>query len=165
MHFEFSYSVSIWKCNNLCFYFRNFVIHTYIWVTSAFLFRYTLITAIERTERLLTCFHLVWLIFRGKLSNMHAFSVNDYIPSFIRKGKQLIWKFFLKHQEFLQTFANFGLFSNITEQTRNQLERFLCLLYGGKSCFNINELSKIIRHWSIFKIYKTCWIKTFNLFI
>ena len=78
------------------------------------------------------------------LSGMHAFSGNDYISSFSRKGKPLIWKFLLKHQEFLQTFANLGLFSSVTEQTRNQLERFVYLLCGGKSCTNINELRSII---------------------
>ena len=81
---------------------------------------------------------------RQTLSGMHAFRVNDYISSFSRKGKPLIWKFLLKHQEFLQAFANLGLFSNVTEQTRNQLERFVCLLYSGKSCTNINKLRSII---------------------
>ena len=81
---------------------------------------------------------------RQGLSVMHAFSGNDHISPFFRRVKPLIWKFLLKHQEFLQTFANVGLFSNVTEQTRNQLERFVCLLYGGKICTNVNELRSII---------------------
>ena len=74
---------------------------------------------------------------------MHAFSGNDYMSSFFGKGKPLIWKFLLNHQEFLQTFANLGLFNNVREQTRNQLERFVCL-YGGISSTNIHELRSII---------------------
>ena len=80
------------------------------------------------------------------LSGMHAFSGNDYISSFFHKGKPLMWKILLKHQEFMQTFANLGLFSNVTEETRSQLERFVCLLYGGKSCTSVNEMrSNIFR--------------------
>ena len=31
--------------------------------------------------------------------------------------------------------------------------------------FLLKDWNKIIHHWSIFKIYKTHWIKTFNLFM
>ena len=36
--------------------------------------------------------------------------------------------------------SNLGLFSNVTEETRNQLEKFVCLLYGGESCSSVNEM-------------------------
>ena len=83
---------------------------------SAFLFSYTLIATMERTERLLTCLLSCLTDVKSQaLSGIHAFSGNDYISSFFRKGKLLIWKFPRKHQGFLPTLAKVGLFSNVTE--------------------------------------------------
>ena len=55
-----------------------------------------------------------------------------------------IWKLMNKHQEFMQTFANFGLFGNVTEETRHELERFVCMLYGGKKRTKINEMRSFL---------------------
>ena len=42
------------------------------------------------------------------LAGIHAFSGNDYISSFFRKGKKCFWKKVRSNQQFLETFANLG---------------------------------------------------------
>ena len=54
------------------------------------------------------------------LAGMHAFSGNDYISSFFRKGKLMIWKLLLKNDKFMEEFA--------------------CLMYGDKKFKKVNEL-------------------------
>ena len=65
---------------------------------------------------------------RCALAGMHAFSGNDYISSFFRKGKQTIWKLVLGNERFLQTFSEFGLFSTTREDVKVVLEEFICCL-------------------------------------
>ena len=43
------------------------------------------------------------------LLGVHAFSGNDYVSSFFRKGKSAFWKLALKKHEFLQLLGKLGL--------------------------------------------------------
>ena len=40
---------------------------------------------------------------RKAVAGMHSFSGNDYISSFCRKGKNVMWKLILKNEEFIET--------------------------------------------------------------
>ena len=71
---------------------------------------------------------------------MHAFSGNDYVSSFFRKGKLLIWKLLLKNDKFMEAFADLGLFSTVTGALKSTLEEFVCLMYGDKKLKKVNEL-------------------------
>ena len=42
------------------------------------------------------------------LLGMHAFTRNDYVSSFLRKGKQVCWKLIKDNAEFLQIFGELG---------------------------------------------------------
>ena len=74
------------------------------------------------------------------LAGMHAFSENDYMSSFFRKGKLMIWKLLLKNDKFMEAFADFGLFSTATGALKSTLEEFVCLMYGDKKFKKVNEL-------------------------
>lgn len=83
---------------------------------------------------------------RQALAGMHAFSGNDYISAFFRKGKKQVWKNLMKDEAFMETFSNLGLFGHIMEETRKDLERFVCYMYGDKKCTSVDELRiKIFR--------------------
>ena len=55
---------------------------------------------------------------------MHAFSGNDYVSSFFRKGKIAVWKKILSNPEFVDIFGSLGDFNY------EEFERFVCALYG-----------------------------------
>ena len=69
---------------------------------------------------------------------MHAFTCN--VSDFFRKGKQTIWKLLLKDERFVETFANLGLFSSPTDEIRNALEEFVCVIYGDKKCDSVDQM-------------------------
>ena len=62
------------------------------------------------------------------LAGMHAFSGNDYISSFFRKGKLMIWKLLLKNDKFMEAFADLGLFSTATGALKSTCGRPRCLV-------------------------------------
>ena len=77
---------------------------------------------------------------RQALAGIHAFSGNDYISAFFRKGKRKFWKLLMENEEFIQTFTNLGLFGHVMEETRDELEKFVCLVYGNGKCTSVDQL-------------------------
>ena len=69
---------------------------------------------------------------RKALIGMHAFSGNDYVSSFFRKGKVAFWKAMLKRQEFIRLFAELGSSPQVPDHISQGLERFVCALYGNQ---------------------------------
>ena len=43
------------------------------------------------------------------LLGMHAFTGNDYAPSFFKKGKEMCWKLVRKFEKFERCFINLGM--------------------------------------------------------
>ncbi len=76
---------------------------------------------------------LVWL---------HAFSGNDYLSSFFRKGKSLCWKALLKKREFVEVFGKLGMENEVTESLLEELQKFVCCLYGYPRLSNVNDVRK-----------------------
>ena len=64
---------------------------------------------------------------------LHAFSGNDYISSFFKKGKEKCWKLMEKYEKFETCFANFGSESMLQENDFHILQEFVSLLYGVKA--------------------------------
>ena len=52
---------------------------------------------------------------RQALVGVHAFSGNDYVLCFFRKGKNKFWDVLAQHERFVQTFADLGLFGHVME--------------------------------------------------
>ena len=78
------------------------------------------------------------------LLGMHAFTGNDYVSSFLRKGKQVCWKLIKDSAEFLQIFGELGSQDSVSESTAAGLEKFVCSLYGEKRLSSVNRVRKII---------------------
>ena len=64
-----------------------------------------------------------------------AFTGNNYISSFFRKGKPACWKILEKDAKFVDAFCSLGLSLELDQEVLKALEEFVCLLYGsqGKS--------------------------------
>ena len=60
----------------------------------------------------------------------HAFTGNDYISSFFRKGKTACWKIVEKNSKFVEVFASLGCSWNLQDNVFNSLEEYVCYLYG-----------------------------------
>jgi len=56
------------------------------------------------------------------------------VSAFFRKGKRYSWKLLERNEEYIQTFANLGLFGHVVDETRNELEQFVCFMYGDEKC-------------------------------
>ena len=76
---------------------------------------------------------------------LHAFTGNDYLSSFFRKGKEKRWKLMQKYEEFEVYFTKLGSEPNLSEDLFESLEEYTALLYGVKSK-SINEA-----RWKIFE--------------
>ena len=70
---------------------------------------------------------------------MHAFTGNDYVSCFFRKGKQACWKSLKESQEFLETFSKLGVEKHINKDLVASLENLVCRLYGEKRLTSINS--------------------------
>ena len=64
------------------------------------------------------------------LIGFHAFTGNDYISSFFRKGKTACWKIVEKNSKFVEVFASLGCSWNLQDNVFNGLEEYVCYLYG-----------------------------------
>ena len=77
---------------------------------------------------------------RKALAAVHAFSGNDYVSSFFRKGKKVMWKLVLQNDKFLDAFSQLGLFNSVTDEVSNCLEKFMCALYSYKNETTVNNV-------------------------
>ena len=64
------------------------------------------------------------------LVGFHAFTGNDYISSFFQKGKGQCWRVVEKNRKFVTTFMRLGLMWDLTDQIFQELEEYVCRLYG-----------------------------------
>ena len=72
------------------------------------------------------------------LIGFHAFSGNDYISAFFRKGKQICWKKMLESEDFVDTFIELGNSWDLGDQFQVNIEKYVCNLNSSKK-LNINE--------------------------
>jgi len=67
---------------------------------------------------------------RIALIGFHAFTGNDYVSSFFKKGKKMCWKAMTKNQNFVEAFCLLGLNWHVNVELVQVLERFVCAIYG-----------------------------------
>ena len=84
------------------------------------------------------------------LLGVHAFSGNDYLSSFFRKGKKTCWHAMIKKAEYITGFSKLGTDMNIGDDTKQLLEKYLCSLYGRNKMKSVNEVRKSI-FWKKYK--------------
>ncbi len=82
------------------------------------------------------------VIQRPALLGMHAFTGNDYISSFFRKGKKRCWQVVNGNEEFQKLFSELGEAELLTDNQLHQLEKFTCALYGKKSSTSVNQVRR-----------------------
>ena len=75
------------------------------------------------------------------LVGFHAFTGNDYVSSFFKKGKALCWKVLQQNERFVRTFNLLGSSWEMEESTISDLEEYVCLLYGCRQK-KVNEARK-----------------------
>ena len=63
----------------------------------------------------------------------HAFTGNDYISTFFRKGKLMCWRTMIKDERFVEAFTNLGEQWQLEEDTKIVIEEYVCRLYSSKS--------------------------------
>ena len=77
------------------------------------------------------------------LIGLHAFSGNDHVSSFFRKGKSAFWKAMLKRREFLEAFGHLGKELEVTHDLVKALERFVCFLDGFPKNEEVNAVRSL----------------------
>ena len=72
------------------------------------------------------------------LLGIHAFTGNDYVSSFFRKGKVQCWKLIQENVEFLEIFSELGQVNDVSQSVIAGLEKFFCSLYGEKKLTSVD---------------------------
>ena len=54
----------------------------------------------------------------------------------------MFWKAVLQNPTFRETFAELGLYNNVTPKVKSSLEKFVCLLYGRRQQESVNMVRK-----------------------
>ena len=76
---------------------------------------------------------------REALLGFHAFTGNDYVSSFIKKGKKTCWNKLQKKTKFTNCFAAIGNSNFLQDDVFKILEEYVCFIYGSRS-HEINEV-------------------------
>ena len=76
----------------------------------------------------------------NSLIPFHALIGNDYVSSFFRKGKLHCWKVLEKSERFSAAIQQLGATWELPSSTLQQVQAFVCALYGNKKCRGVNEL-------------------------
>ena len=66
--------------------------------------------------------------------------VEMIVLCFFRKGKKKFWNMLTMHERFVLTFADLGLFGHVIEETKQELEEFVCPIYGDKKCKSVEKM-------------------------
>ena len=94
------------------------------------------------------------------LIGLHSFSGNDYVSSFFRKGKTTCWKTLLKNEIFSNVFSELGTSFVINEQMLNNIQNFVCVLYGQSKLREVNEARNAVfgKYEGLGKIVDMCML-------
>ena len=84
------------------------------------------------------------------LLGLHAFSGNDYIASFLQKGKSAFWKLVKGNEEFQEIFTELGRENRASANLLLGLQMFVCNPHGKKRLLPVNEARRAI-FWRTFE--------------
>ena len=73
---------------------------------------------------------------------LHSFSGNDYVSSFFKMGKQKMWKKVKSKVTYFELFASFGNKELLSQATLNQIETFVCDIYGYSKLSSVDMVRK-----------------------
>ena len=66
------------------------------------------------------------------LIGFHAYTGNDYVSSFFRKGKDTCFKVLEKSSKFQRAFSRLGEDWQLSDELFSKVEEFVCYLYGSR---------------------------------
>ena len=69
---------------------------------------------------------------RKAMIGFHAFTGNDYVSAFFRKGKNKCWQLMISNEEYIKAFTELGDEWDVSAETFNVLEKFVCRLYQSR---------------------------------
>ena len=72
------------------------------------------------------------------LLGMHAFTGNDFVLCFLRKGKQMCWNHIKSDPQHLKLFGSLGEEIHASEEVLLSLEKFVSKMYGEKGVTDVN---------------------------
>ena len=72
------------------------------------------------------------------LIGFHAFTGNDYVSAFFRKGKSRCWKTMVKSARYLEAFNTLGDQWELSDELKLTLEEYVCNLYSSSKNY-VNE--------------------------
>lgn len=78
------------------------------------------------------------------LLGLHAFTGCDQVSSFLRKGKVTCWKVLEKNPALLEGFAQLGLERKPSDELLQNIEEFVCRLYGERKVREVNQARRNI---------------------
>ena len=73
------------------------------------------------------------------LLGLHAFTGNDLVSSFFKKGMPICWNAIKKNINYLRTFCQIGCATQIQEVLMEELEKFVCHVYREKRKTSVND--------------------------
>lgn len=76
---------------------------------------------------------------KKSLLGLHAFTGNDYVSAFARKGKMTCWALLQKYPKYNDSFIELGSNWVVDSKMINSLEEYVCKLYGRKTTQNVND--------------------------
>ena len=80
---------------------------------------------------------------KRSLIGLHAYTGNDYVSAFFRKGKQACFKILRKNENLRKSFSDLEQKWDLSDELFDSLEEFTCLLYGYKKK-DINKVRKMM---------------------
>ena len=76
----------------------------------------------------------------NSLISFHTLTWNDFVSSFFRKGKLHCRKVMEKSEKFFGAIQQLGAKWKLAIWTFQQIQEYICALYGSKKCKRVNEL-------------------------
>ena len=76
---------------------------------------------------------------RKAIIGLHAFSGNDYLPSFFQKGKVTSWKKMCMKADYVAAFSSLGNTYLVATEVTQGIEKYVCALYGRSKLHSVNE--------------------------
>ena len=81
---------------------------------------------------------------RSAITGLHAFSWNDYLSSFFRKGKVTSWKKMFKKADYVAAFSSLGSTYVVHTEVTQGIEKYVCALYSRSKLHSVNEARSLM---------------------
>ena len=88
---------------------------------------------------------------RKAVAGMHSFSWNNHLSIVYLQRKETCVETHLQNKEFIENFSNLGLFTSVTEEVSDSLEKSICQLCGYKNESSVDKVRIVNQIWNIIK--------------